>query len=73
MKNFWGLWNLSSQISLAQATQLAVQRNRLCFGSNTTDANICTVKQVDLGASFPAKDQVGRYQLIGLILHYIGI
>ena len=39
----------------------------ICFGSNTTDANICiytagassTVKQVDLGVSFPANRPSG--------------
>jgi hypothetical protein len=66
-QNFWGLWNLSTQIGLTQANQLSVQRNMICFGSNTTDANICiytggassTVKQVDLGASFPANRPSG--------------
>jgi hypothetical protein len=63
-QNFFGLWNLSSAIPLAQAAanQLSVLRNMICFGSDTNDPNICiytagassTVKQVDLGASFPA-------------------
>ena len=56
-QNFFGLWNLSSAIPLAQiaTAQLSVLRNMICFGSNTTDTNICiytagassTVKQVD--------------------------
>ena len=60
---------MSSAIPLAQAAanQLSVLRNMICFGSNTTDTNICiytagaasTVKQVDLGASFPANRPVG--------------
>ncbi len=61
-QNFWGQWNLATAIPLNLATQLSVQRNMICFGSNTTDANICiytagatsTVKQVALGVSFPA-------------------
>ena len=61
-QNFWGLWNLSTAIPLTQAIQLSVQRNMICFGSDTNDPNICiytagassTVKQVDLGISFPA-------------------
>jgi hypothetical protein len=61
-QNFWGLWNVATGIVLSQATQLSVQRNMICFGSNSTDTNICiytagasnTVKQVDLGASFPS-------------------
>jgi hypothetical protein len=66
-QNFFGLWNLSTAIPLNQATQLSVQRNMICFGSNTTDTNICiytagpasTVKQVDLGVSFPANRPSG--------------
>ena len=66
-QNFWGLWNVSTAIPLAQTTQLSVQRNMICFGSNTTDANICiytagalnTVKQVDLGANFPSNRPSG--------------
>lgn len=66
-QNFWGLWNVATTIVLNQATQLSVQRNMICFGSNTTDANICiytagalsTVKQVDLGANFPANRPSG--------------
>ena len=65
-QNFFGLWKLSTAIPLTQATQLSVQRNMICFGSNTTDANICiytagassTVKPVDLGSSFPANRPV---------------
>jgi hypothetical protein len=66
-QNFFGLWNLSNQIPLNQATQLSVQRNMVCFGSDTDDTNICiytagassTVKQVDLGVSFPANRPAG--------------
>ena len=66
-QNFFGLWNLSTQIPLNQATQLSVQRNMVCFGSDTDDTNICiytagassTVKQVDLGVSFPANRPAG--------------
>ena len=66
-QNFWGLWNVATGIVLNQSTQLSVQRNMICFGSNTTDANICiytagassTVKQVDLGANFPANRPSG--------------
>ena len=61
-QNFWGLWNSSNAIPLTQSIQLSVQRNMICFGSDTNDPNICiytagassTVKQVDLGVSFPA-------------------
>jgi hypothetical protein len=60
-QNFWGCWN-NFPVTLNQATQLSVQRNIIGFGSDTNDPNICiytagassTVKQVDLGASFPA-------------------
>ena len=66
-QNFFGLWNLSTQIPLTQATQLSTQFNFIGFGSNTTDSNICiytggsasTVKQVDLGSSFPANRPSG--------------
>jgi hypothetical protein len=66
-QNFFGVWNLSTQIGLNQSTQLSVQRNMICFGSNTTDTNVCiytagassTVKQVDLGSSFPANRPSG--------------
>ena len=66
-QNFFGLWNLSTQIPLNQTTQLSVQRNMVCFGSDTDDTNICiytagvssTVKQVDLGVSFPANRPAG--------------
>jgi hypothetical protein len=61
-QNFIGLWNVATSIVLNQTTQLSVQRNMICFGSNTTDTNLCiytggassTRKQVDLGAYFPA-------------------
>jgi len=61
-QNFIGLWNVAPAIILNQATQLSVQRNMICFGSNTTDANLCiytagalnTVRQVNLGVYFPA-------------------
>jgi hypothetical protein len=64
-QNFWGCWNIPA--SLNQSTQLSVQRNMICFGSDTNDPNICiytggalsTVKQVDLGASFPANRPSG--------------
>lgn len=64
-QNFWGCWNIP--VTLNQATQLSVQRNMICFGSDTNDPNICiytagalsTVKQVDLGASFPANRPSG--------------
>ena len=66
-QNFWGLWNLSTQIPLNQTTQLSTRLNMICFGSNTTDTNICiytagaasTIKQVDLGSSFPANRPSG--------------
>jgi hypothetical protein len=68
-QNFFGLWNASTTIPLAQAalSQLSVLRNMICFGSDTNDPNICiytagaasTVKQVDLGASFPANRPIG--------------
>jgi hypothetical protein len=66
-QNFWGLWNLSTQVGLTQAIQLSTRTNMICFGSDTNDANICiytagasnTVKQVDLGASFPSNRPVG--------------
>jgi hypothetical protein len=66
-QNFWGLWNLTTQIPLTQATQLSTRRNMICFGSDTDDPNICiytagvgtTVKQVDLGTSFPANRPSG--------------
>lgn len=61
-QNFVGLWNVAPAIILNQTTQLSDQRNMICFGSNTTDANLCiytggassTVKQVDLGVYFPS-------------------
>jgi len=61
-QNFIGLWNVAPAIILNQTTQLSVQRNMICFGSNTLDANLCiytagplnTVRQVNLGAYFPA-------------------
>jgi hypothetical protein len=61
-QNFFGLWNLQNVIPLNQTTQLSVQRNMLCFGSDTDDPNICiysggpstTVKWVDLGGYFPS-------------------
>ncbi len=66
-QNFFGLWWLQTVIPLTQAIQLNVQRRMICFGSSTTDANICiytaglltTVKQVDLGSSFPANRPSG--------------
>jgi hypothetical protein len=66
-QNFWGLWNVATAIPLTQAVQLSVQRNMICFGSNTADTNICiytagasaTVKQVDLGTNFPANRPSG--------------
>lgn len=66
-QNFWGLWNLSTQVGLTQAIQLSTRTNMICFGSDTNDANICiytagassTVKQVDLGASFPSNRPSG--------------
>jgi hypothetical protein len=53
-QNFWGLWNIANAIPLTQTIQLSVQRNMICFGSDTNDPNICiytagplsTVKQV---------------------------
>lgn len=61
-QNFWGLNNVATAMPLNQTTQLSTQRNMICFGSNTTDVNLCiytagastTVKQVDLGANFPS-------------------
>ena len=66
-QNFWGLWNVATGIPLNQVNQLSAQRNHICFGSNTTDTNICiytagassTVKQVDLGSNFPANRPSG--------------
>ena len=66
-QNFWGLWNVATGIPLNQTTQLSVQRNMICFGSNSTDLNICiytggatsTVKQVDLGSNFPSNRPSG--------------
>ena len=66
-QNFWGLHNATTQIVLNQATQLSTRRNMICFGSDTDDPNICiytaglstTVKQVDLGTSFPANRPSG--------------
>ena len=61
-QNFWGVSNLLASLPLDQSIQLSVQRNIIGFGSDTNDPNICiytggasnTVKQVDLGSSFPA-------------------
>jgi len=61
-QNFWGVSNLISSLPLEQTVQLSVQRNIIGFGSDTNDPNICiytggassTVKQIDLGSSFPA-------------------
>jgi hypothetical protein len=66
-QNFWGLWNLSTALPLNQTIQLSVQRNMICYGSNTTDVNLCiytagatsTVKQVDLGTDFPSNRTSG--------------
>jgi hypothetical protein len=61
-QNFFGLWWVQTAIPLNQSTQLSVQRNMLCFGSDTNDPNICiysggattTTKWVDLGGYFPS-------------------
>ena len=61
-QNFIGLWNVAPAIVLDTATQLSVQRNMICFGSNSTDTNLCiytggasnTVRQVNLGVYFPS-------------------
>ena len=61
-QNFWGVAASLVSLPLDQSIQLSVQRNIIGFGSDTNDPNICiytggasnTVKQVDLGASFPA-------------------
>lgn len=66
-QNFWGLWGLATAIPLNQATQLSTRTNMICFGSDTNDPNICiytagassNIKQVDLGASFPANRPSG--------------
>ena len=66
-QNFFGLWNLATAVPLTQAAQLSTRLNFIAFGSDTNDANICiytagatfTIKQVDLGSSFPANRPAG--------------